>query len=134
MNRNGTSGEIMHEISMSEKALTIILDESRKKKIKKIKRVHLVIGSLTLLNHDQIRFWLKELSKGTIAEGLDVKIKKQDSEIRCRSCEYSGELELRNSAADHFFIPAFMCPECKSSEIDIKKGNEFEVEKIIADK
>ncbi len=125
---------IMHEISMSEKALSIMLEKAKKNKIKKIKIAYLIIGSLTLLNHEQVKFWLKELSKGTIAEGLDVKIKKQEPEISCRECRYTGELKVRENVIDHFFVPVFTCPECKSAEIDIRKGNEFEVEKITAAK
>jgi len=94
----------------------------------------MIIGSLTLLNHEQVRFWLKELSKGTIAEGSDVEIKVQKSEILCNKCRYSGELKFRENMIDHFFLPTFACPECDSTEIEIRKGTEFEVEKIMADK
>lgn len=119
---------------MSEKALSLMLEKAKKNKLKKIKTAHIIIGSLTLLNHDQIKFWLKELSKGTIAEGLLVKIKGQESEILCRKCGYAGKLKFRENVIDHLFLPKFACPKCDSTEIEIRKGNEFEVEKIIADK
>ena len=119
---------------MSEKALSIMLEEAKKKKIKRIKEARLIIGTLTLLNHEQIKFWLKELSKDTIAEGLLIKIKGQNSEILCRKCRYEGKLKFRENVIDHFFLPAFACPECNSTEIEIRKGKEFEVEKIIGDK
>ena len=40
--------------------------------------------------------------------------------LRCRACEHEWAIE----------IPAFRCPDCGGSDVEIAAGNEFEVESI----
>jgi len=120
----------MHEFSMSEKAFEIIMERARKENMEKITKIHLAIGDLTLLNHDQIRFWIRELSGGTIAEGCNIEIERRDSTIRCNSCGFEGKLQVKDDPIYHVFNPSFTCPECDSADIEIVSGLEFEVVKM----
>ena len=65
----------MHEFSISSEIVKTVLDTTKKSSGKKVLSVQLEIGELTLLNGDQVGFWVKELFKGSAAEDAEVKIK-----------------------------------------------------------
>ena len=121
---------MVHEFSMSSEIFRRVLEEARRKKADKVIEIKIVIGELTFLNHDQIRFWIKELSKGTIAENAKVIIVSRKSRIKCRKCGFEGELKMRDDPMYHIMTPTFKCPKCGSHEIDIIAGREVMVKGI----
>ena len=58
--------------------------------MKKVLSIQLEIGELTLLNVEQVTFWIDELFKGSVAEGAKVKVKTIKARIKCESCGYKG--------------------------------------------
>ena len=59
----------MHELSVTEGLIKIIVDEAEKRDIRKISRINLVIGDLASIVDDSVQFYYDILSKGTAAEG-----------------------------------------------------------------
>lgn len=123
----------MHDISISQAIAETVLKEVRDKKARKVLSLKLEIGELTFLNPEQIRFWLKELFKGTLAQGVKIYIKKIFSSIRCKSCSYEGNMSLGSDEDDpsyHIYFPIMKCPKCSSFFLEIKKGKECLVKQI----
>ena len=65
----------MHEYSISAEIVKTVLDTAENNGAKKVLSVQLEIGELALLNVEQVKFWIDELFKGTVAEGAKVRVK-----------------------------------------------------------
>ena len=120
----------MHDLSISQAITETVLKEARDKKARKVLSLKLEIGELTFLSPEQIRFWLKELFKGTLAEGAKICIKKIFSLIKCKSCSYEGNITLEDNSLRHTYFPIMKCPKCSSFSLEIKKGKECLIRQI----
>ena len=123
----------MHDISISQAIAETVLKKARDKKARRVLSLKLEIGELTFLSPEQIRFWLKELFKGTLAQGVKIYIKKILSLIKCKSCSYEGNMSLgsdEDNPLSHTYFPIMKCPKCSSFSLEIKKGKECLVKQI----
>lgn len=119
----------MHEFSISSEIVKTVLDTTKKSSGKKVLSVQLEIGELTLLNGDQVGFWVKELFKGSAAEDAEVKIKTIKARILCKACGYKGG--IRSDQEDSFWhLTLQTCPQCNSFQFKIEKGRECILRKI----
>jgi hydrogenase nickel incorporation protein HypA/HybF len=119
----------MHEFSISSEIVKTVLDTTKKSSGKKVLSVQLEIGELTLLNGDQVGFWVKELFKGSAAEDAEVKIKTIKARILCKACGYKGG--IRSDQEDSFrHLTLQTCPQCNSFQFKIEKGRECILRKI----
>ena len=55
-----------------------------------------------------------------MCEGAQLELEVIGARLRCRPCDHEWGIE----------IPAFRCPTCGGSEVEIACGEEFEVESI----
>jgi hydrogenase nickel incorporation protein HypA/HybF len=119
----------MHEFSISSEIVKTVLDTAKKSSGKKVLSVQLEIGELTLLNGDQVGFWVKELFKGSAAEDAEVKIKTIKARILCKACGYKGG--IRSDQEDSFrHLTLQTCPQCNSFQFKIEKGRECILRRI----
>ena len=121
----------MHEFSIASEIVQNVLDAANKNKAKKILSIQLEIGELSLLNLEQVRFWIQELFRETAAEGAQVKIKEIKAHLRCHSCQYKGKEHIGDKDFFSHFTP-LACPRCGSLEVEIEKGRECMLRKIQA--
>ncbi len=121
----------MHEFSLSSDIVQTVLTATQKNNAKKVLSIQLDVGELALVNVEQVTFWLKELFKGTAAEGAKVKVKNIKARIRCEECTYEGGTKSKElkPLAD---VSPYACPRCGSPRIHIKKGREFILRNIEA--
>ncbi len=89
----------------------------------------LEIGELALLNVEQVTFWIREMFKGSVAEGAKVKVRTIKARIKCESCGYRGGMNLDQRDPFRHAIP-YSCPKCQSFQIDVEKGRECHLKKI----
>jgi hydrogenase nickel incorporation protein HypA/HybF len=120
----------LHEVSISHAIADAVLKESAKQEAKKILRVELEIGQLSLLNPDQVEFWLKLAFEKTPASEAELEIEVVKPEVLCSACGYTGTLETVDDPLYHFVLPVFKCPRCGSGEITVKRGKECRIKKI----
>ncbi len=121
----------MHEFSISSEIVRTVLDTAEKNKGKKVLSIELEIGELTHLNGDQVGFLIKELFKGSLAEGAEVKIKTIKARIHCKACGYKGG--IRSDQEDSFRHLALQtCPQCNSFQFKVEKGRECILRRIQA--
>jgi len=97
----------MHELSTIEKILEIILPKARKHKAKKIKKIYLQIGAFSDYETKWMNRYFKEFAKNTVAEGAELIIEKQKALIKCSSCSYERDKDLKIETE-------ITCPECGS--------------------
>jgi hydrogenase nickel incorporation protein HypA/HybF len=106
-----------------------VLEEARKHGAKRVKEVSLVIGKLTFLGLEQVRFAYETLTKGTIMEGSNLLIKESDGVVKCNSCGYEGDFKYEDNPQYHVPVPTLHCPKC-GGVVKIVGGKECIIEKV----
>ena len=102
----------MHEFSMTKRIVESILHEAKKHHAKKVVEVHLIIGRLTFLGIEQVRFSYEILVKNTILNDSKLCIEEKDGRVKCTKCEYEGRLTYENAPEYHIPAPTLRCPKC----------------------
>jgi hydrogenase nickel incorporation protein HypA/HybF len=113
----------MHELGVTQNILEIALEHARKAHARKIRRIHLVIGELSGIVDESVKFYFDFVSKGTMAEGAELTFQKKPALLRCRSCGQAFP-PVRNS---------WICPACQAPGAEIVSGREFSMESIEVD-
>jgi len=110
----------MHELAITEDMLNLVLAEAEKHGAQKVNCVKLVIGEMTGIVSDCVRFCFEQISKDTIAEGATLSFDVIPAAGRCRDCR------------ERFQIADFIwaCPNCHSLNIDIVAGRELYLESL----
>jgi hydrogenase nickel incorporation protein HypA/HybF len=75
--------ESMHEFSRTQNLLDLALKRSNSKHIK---RVNLLIGPFSEEREDTIRFYWKDLAKGSPGEGAEILFEHAPIEMKCFTC------------------------------------------------
>ena len=119
----------MHEFSMTTQIVESVLKEAEKQGAKKVTEVHLVIGKLTFLGVEQVRFSYKVLVEDTILKGSKLIIEEKDGVIECPSCGYKGTLETEDNPIYHVPTITLRCPECREVA-KIVEGKECTIKSI----
>ena len=73
----------MHEFSRTQNLLDLALKQSNSKRIK---RVTLLIGPFSDEREDTIRFYWKDLAKGSPGEGAEIRFDHAPVEMKCIDC------------------------------------------------
>jgi hydrogenase nickel incorporation protein HypA/HybF len=110
----------MHESSVTEALLKLVLEKAAELGARRVTRVSLVVGDLTGYVGDSIQFYFDRYSKGTVAAGAIIDVKRIVPKMRCASC---GELFERVRFS-------FACPKCGGDGVATKIGTEFYIETI----
>lgn len=132
----------MHEWALAESIVLTVINESKKKKLKKIIEVNIKIGELQQIELDIINFSLKEISNNyDILKKVKFNITIEESKLKCKFCnnkwtfkDIKKKLNEDESEAIHF-IPevAFVhsrCPKCNSPDFEIIAGRGLTISSI----
>ncbi|MGB9679743.1 MAG: hydrogenase maturation nickel metallochaperone HypA [Thermoanaerobacteraceae bacterium] len=110
----------MHELSVTQNMVDLVVEEGKKRDVNKVTKVTVVIGELTGLESESIQFYFDVLSENTIAEGAELVFKKIKAQFKCSQC---GNIFERGNFS-------FNCPICGASGVLVDKGKEFYIESI----
>ena len=119
----------MHELAMTTQIIESVLEEAQKHDAKKVEEVHLVIGKLSFIGVEQVRFSYKILTKDTIMKDSKLVIKEQDGTIECPNCGFKGAVPVADDPAYHVPIPTLRCPKCGEAA-KIVEGKECTITRI----
>jgi hydrogenase nickel incorporation protein HypA/HybF len=119
----------MHEFSVTQQIVQTVLAEAQSHQAKRVTSVHLLIGKLTFLGSEQIRFSYGLLVKGTIMEHSRLVIDEVEPQVKCSKCGYEGPAKYFEDPAFHYSIPTLTCPKC-SEEVTISSGRECTIKDI----
>jgi hydrogenase nickel incorporation protein HypA/HybF len=123
----------LHEFSTAVGVVETIIDVAKKNNATRIKRVDLVVGEFSMLNHDQLKFSFEIASEGTLAEKAELIIETQKGQIDCQKCGFNGSVETQDKEVDHLVVDLkniFECPKCKSNKTKISGGRDIYVNNI----
>ena len=110
----------MHEYSITESVLTLALEKAKEANAIKITRINLVVGDLSGVVPDCVRFYFEHISKDTMASGAELVFATVGTKLRCSNC-------------NHDFTPdglEWLCPDCHESGVEITSGRECYMESI----
>ena len=110
----------MHEMSVAQSILKIVLNEANKNGAAKVKTVRIRAGELRGIVRDQLAFFFEFITKDTIAEGAAFEVEYVPIKSVCKDCEHT------------FMVKdfEFVCPECQSKDVDTIQGMELSVKEI----
>jgi len=106
-----------------------VLREAEKHRAKKVVAVHLIIGKLTFLGIEQVRFSYRLLVKGTIMEGSRLYIEEKDGVVKCGNCGYEGGFKYEDDPMYHVPVPTLHCPKCEGV-VEIVGGKECVIKSV----
>lgn len=107
----------MHELSLSSAVVNTVAKHADGRRVSV---VNLRVGQLRQVIPDTLEFYFEFVARDTACEGARLEQQVVQARLRCEPCGLEWAIE----------IPAFRCPTCGGSEVEIASGDEFEVESI----
>lgn len=86
----------------------------------RIEAVHLKVGKLSAIVTGSLRFCFEAITKDTALEGARLHIAEIPVRAFCNACCNEWTIEA----------PAFICPVCRSGDIQLLSGRELHIESI----
>jgi len=114
---------------MTTQIVENVLREAEKHNAKKVVEVYLIIGKLTFLGVEQVRFSYNILVKDTIMEGSKLQIEEKNGVVKCSGCGYEGDFMYDDDPIYHISTPTLRCPKC-GGVVDIVGGRECTIKSI----
>ena len=109
----------MHEMAIAEGILNIAFDYAEKNQASKITKITLKLGEMSGVEIEALNVSFDVLTKGTIAEGAELEVKRVPLMGKCNKCGKEFHIEQYN----------FFCPECDGILI-LQSGRELQVESL----
>jgi hydrogenase nickel incorporation protein HypA/HybF len=110
----------MHEVSLVSALVDQMQKTADENHLTAIDEVEVEIGCLRQVIPEVFRTAFESVTKGTLAEGADLKIKEIRAEARCRSCD-----QVYEPTSDDF-----TCPSCTRVDVEILKGDSIVLKSI----
>lgn len=107
----------MHELSIARNIVSIVAEKSGKTKVRQIT---LEIGKFSAVLPDAIQFCFDIVTKGTVAEGAELKIIEMPGTGKCRTCQTQFE-----------FTQMFAPCSCGSTDIERLSGSELNIKHMV---
>lgn len=108
----------MHEMAIAQGILDIVLKTAAENSAKKVNGIKLLIGQMTQVEPESLKFGFAALSIGSIAEGANIDITIVPLVGQCNSCEQQFPVERY----------CFLCPNCNSASVALISGRELAVD------
>lgn len=113
----------MHEASIAQSILDIVLETATKNGASKVRSVNLLIGKLSAIETSSLTTAFDVLKEGTIANESVLNIELIDIKGRCADCGFESVYE------EYYFT----CKKCGSYNVEILEGEELSIKDIEVD-
>lgn len=110
----------MHEMSLSQGMLEIIQDQATANSFHRVKVVRLEIGALSCVEPAALEFCFDSVTRGTLAEGATLDVKKVPGRAWCWDCSQGIDIEQRGDP----------CPRCSGYRMQIRSGDEMKIKEL----
>ena len=107
----------MHELSIMESALTVVLNRAQEAGASRVHSIRLRIGALSGVVPEALGFAFDALTPGTLAEGAQLIIDPVPARFWCGDCQ-------KEFQSDDMFGE---CPECRRPSGELRAGREMEI-------
>lgn len=110
----------MHELSLCQALCRQLEQEVAARRLSRVLRVELVIGSLGCLDPRSLAFCFAAIDKPPALQGCQLVFRRQPGAARCRDCQVEYEL--------HRWLQA--CPRCGSLNRSVEGGDGVLIEQM----
>lgn len=108
----------MHEMSIAQGILDIVLKTAAEHNAVRVNNIKLLIGEMTQVEPESLRFGFTALATDTIADGAQLEITIVPLVGKCNNCDRQFTVERYS----------FLCPFCHSANIVVVSGRELAVD------
>jgi hydrogenase nickel incorporation protein HypA/HybF len=115
----------MHELSVTEEILGIVLRHAAKSGVTRIEKIFLEIGELSDLEEQWLSRYFGAVSRGTAAEDASLVVTRIPCRFLCADCGREFDLDLRSP-------DRAACPSCSGESIRMIRGDEYVVKSMEA--
>lgn len=113
----------MHEVAIAGSLLRIILETAERHGGGRVESAHLLVGALSCVNVECLRFGFEALARGTPAAACTLEVRRVPIRVRCATC--GGECEI---AGEEPIVLA--CSACGGRDVTVVAGRELDLETI----
>ena len=113
----------MHELSIAQSLLSIVLDEARRHEVSRVTKVAVKIGALAGVVPHALTFSFDLIKEGTVAAQAELVVEQTPAMGSCHAC--GAEMDMSRLVDK--------CPACGSSDISLTGGQELYVDHIEAE-
>lgn len=113
----------MHEMAIAQGILDIVLKTAIENGAVQVKRVTVLIGEMTQVEPESLRFGFAALAEGTQSAGAELIIETIPLVGRCRTCGQEFPVQRYS----------FVCPCCDAGGVTIISGRELRVDHLEVD-
>ena len=111
----------MHELSIVQTLIEQVQEEVQRSGVNgRVTRLELVIGRLSGVNSDAMRFAYEMLAPGTVLQEAELHVTEPGATCVCHDCGARTEIDEL----------AVRCPECGSDEVSIEGGRDLVLQSI----
>ena len=119
----------MHELSMAATLVDSVLEFAVAHEVKKVLRVRLLVGELTHLEPEQLRFCYTSITTDTTMEGSMLEIETVQAQVHCPHCSYQGPPKYWEEALSQVAVATLQCPQCGRA-VDATQGQECAIKTV----
>jgi hydrogenase nickel incorporation protein HypA/HybF len=110
----------MHELSLCEGVIQILVEQARVQHYARVKTIWLEIGTLAAVEVEALRFGFEVIARGTLAEGARLVILSVPGRAWCSSCGNAVALAHRGAS----------CPQCGGYQLEVIGGEELRIKEL----
>ena len=119
----------MHELSIATAIVDKILEFAEADPARRILGVRLLVGELTCIAAEQLKFCYAAVTSETQAEGSQLDIETVEAEVSCSHCSYRGQPRYWDDALAGVRVPTLQCPVCGQT-VEVERGQECTIKTV----
>lgn len=108
----------VHEMAIAQGILDIVLKTAAENEATKVMSIKLLIGEMTQVEPESLKFGFEAVSMGSIAQGAAIEITSIPLVGECNSCGKQFPIKKY----------CFLCSSCNSTNITVISGRELAVD------
>lgn len=113
----------MHETAVTKKIFETTINHAKANQATRVLGIHIEIGGLSDLEENWMQRFFDYFTKGSIAEGAKLYVKRKPIVIECGKCKNHFELEFKQ-------IRELRCPHCGNDTGRVISGKEYMITSI----
>jgi hydrogenase nickel incorporation protein HypA/HybF len=107
----------VHELALST---AIVNTVERHAAGRRVSVVSVRVGALRQVVPDSLAFYFQIVARDSLCADARLELQEVPARLGCRACGEEWQVE----------IPAFRCPACAGGKVEVRSGEELEVESI----
>jgi hydrogenase nickel incorporation protein HypA/HybF len=109
----------VHELALSTAIVNTVAKHADGRRVS---LVSVRVGALRQVVAGSLAFYFEIVARDSVCEGARLELQEIPARLVCRACGSDWQVEVE--------LPAFRCPACASSDVEVRSGEELEVESI----